>query len=407
MNKKNQKFLERKLSELVDKDIISADQFEYAKSYFASSKGSRRNIITILSAIGILLMTLSIITLFAMNWTDIPKEIKVVVSFLPLVFSAIMLFFTMKNEDKKLGLYTSIVSPITIIATNSLLSQVFHIQTEIYEMFFGCMVMFLPIAFILRNYLSILVYGTCTVIYAFGAVSDPGIMLNTCLLAIPLIVYNIVNYRIDKENGKNSLMWVFNIILFTLLIIKWEFLRGESLFIYVYMIYLITKLLFDEENWLNVLLRNVFVIFLICSCITHWMVAYAEFITFGWDMLVFSLVAAAGVYLTKIYKDVKEVLLLVFLGLIQFTMMPAESLFIFVNIVAIIYGIYKIVLGNRDASYKEIKQGIAMILLLIMFRFVNADLDFTTKSVMFLIAGSGFLIGANILKKRIGGSKDE
>ena len=137
------------------------------------------------------------------------------------------------------------------------------------------------------------------------------------------------------------------------------------------------------------------------------MVAYAEFITFGWDMLVFSLVAAAGVYLTKIYKDVKEVLLLVFLGLIQFTMMPAESLFIFVNIVAIIYGIYKIVLGNRDASYKEIKQGIAMILLLIMFRFVNADLDFTTKSVMFLIAGSGFLIGANILKKRIGGSKDE
>ena len=149
MNKKNQKFLERKLSELVEKNIISPDQFEYAKSYFASSKGSRRNIITILSAIGILLMTLSIITLFAMNWTDIPKEIKVVVSFLPLVLSAIMLFFTMKNEDKKLGLYTSIVSPITIIATNSLLSQVFHIQTEIYEMFFGCMVMFLPIAFIL------------------------------------------------------------------------------------------------------------------------------------------------------------------------------------------------------------------------------------------------------------------
>ncbi len=407
MNKKNQKFLECKLSELVDKGIISTDQFAYAKDYFANSKGSNKNIITILSAIGTLLMTLSIITLFAMNWGDISKEIKVVVSFLPLVLTAVMLFFTIKNEDKKLGLYTSIVAPITIIATNSLLSQVFHIQTEIYEMFFGCMVMFLPIAFILRNYLSILVYGTCTVIYALGAIGDPGIMLNACLLAIPLIVYNVINYRMDKENGKNSLMWVFNIILFTLLIIKWKLLRGESIFIYVYMIYLITKLLFNEDNWLNRFLRNIFVMFLICSCITRWMVAYAEYVTFGWDMLVFSLVTASCVYFTKIYRDVKEILLLVFLGLIQFTMMPSESLFIFVNVLAIIYGIYKIVSGNREASYKEMKQGIAMILLLIMFRFVNADLDFMTKSVMFLIAGAGFLIGANILKKRIGGSKDE
>ena len=47
MNRKNQKFLESKLSELVDKDIISPDQFEYAKNYFASSKGSNRNIITV------------------------------------------------------------------------------------------------------------------------------------------------------------------------------------------------------------------------------------------------------------------------------------------------------------------------------------------------------------------------
>ena len=159
MNKKEYKFLENKLFELNENNIISEEQYKNAKDYFNNQTKPGKSIITIFTSIGFLLVALSVITLFAMNWEVISKEFKVIISFIPIVITAIMMFFSMKKEDKQIKLYTSIIAPISILATNSLITQVFHIQTEIYEMFFTSLLMFMPIAFILRNYLSILVYS--------------------------------------------------------------------------------------------------------------------------------------------------------------------------------------------------------------------------------------------------------
>ena len=84
-----------------------------------------------------------------------------------------------------------------------------------------------------------------------------------------------------------------------------------------------------------------------------------------------------------------------------------EILFILINILALVWGIYKIAIGNKNCQYKESKQGLAIILYLIFIRFMNADLTFAMKSVIFLLSGVGFMTTANIMKKRIGGSENE
>ena len=91
----------------------------------------------------------------------------------------------------------------------------------------------------------------------------------------------------------------------------------------------------------------------------------------------------------------------------QYIRIETDAIFIFINIIAVSLGIYKIIIGNQRNSYKEIKNGVSLILLLILFRFVNSDISFIGKSIMFLIAGISFMIGSNIIKKRIGGEKDE
>lgn len=411
MNKKERKFLDERLLELVDNGIISKEQQINANEYFSKYKKSSKFLVTVFSSIGILLIALSIITLFAINWDNIPKETKVLISFVPLIITAVMMFFYYKKNDSKLAIYTSIVAPISILATNSLIGQIFHIQTTIYELFFLSLIMFLPIAFMLRNYLSILTYGIGTIIYSFGVV-DAGdlesyILINAFVLALPLFVYNVINYLKNKECAKNILMWVINVILITLFIFNKEIIRAESILIYLYMIYALTKTLFKKDNILNRVLSTLFVIYLIISCLGSYMVSFASEITFGIDTLILTLLVAGLVYISKLYENKKEWFILVFIALLQYTKMPEEVLFIFINILTILFGIYKIMLGNKESYYKEIKQGISLILVVIFFRFVNSDLSFTEKSIMFLVAGALFLIGSNIFRKKIGGDKNE
>ena len=247
MNKRQYNFLEKKLTELNHNEIISEEQCANAKNYFVKQTKADKSLITIFMSLGFLLVSLGIITLFAINWEHIAKGMKVLISFLPLVITAIMLFFTMKKDDDKLKIYTSIVAPISILATNSLLSQVFHIQTEIYELFFTSLLMFMPIAFILRNYLSILVYSVGTVVYAISATGSMSFALvTTGLISLPIFVYEVINYKNNKRDRKNTLMWTAIVCILTLFFIRTEFLSGHAIIIYFYMIYLMTRKLFNE-----------------------------------------------------------------------------------------------------------------------------------------------------------------
>lgn len=411
MNKKDYKLLENKLLELVENNIISNEQYGNAKDYFYNNKKGNKSVTTIFSAIGVFLIALSIITLFAVNWANISKEIKVIISFIPIIITSIMLYLYMKNENKKMQIYTSIFAPISILATNSLIAQIFHIQTEIYELFFTSLLMFLPIAFILRNYISIIVYGVGTIIYAFAvinsSVSEIIGLFNIFILSIPLVTYNIINYINDKKNGKNIVMWIINITLVTLFVFFKEFFRADVFLIYLYMIYFITKTIFENDNILNKLLSILFIGYLIISCITPSMVSYTEDIEFGFDTIVITLVIAIFIYLSKAYKSPKEYFIFLFILLLQYSNMNEDILFVLINIIAIALGVYKIIVGNQVNSYKQIKQGVSLILLLILFRFINSDISFMSKSIMFLIAGISFMVGSNVMKKRIGGNGDE
>lgn len=410
MKKKEYKFLEEKLTELVDNNIISNEQYAASKDYFSNVKNENKSIVTIFLSIGVLLIALSIITLFAVNWDSISKPAKVVISFIPITITSVMLYLATYRDDKKLKLYTSIFAPISILATNSLISQIFHIQTEIYELIFISVLMFLPIAFILRNYISIVVYGIGTIIYCFTAISSGFsqslVLFNAILISAPLMIYNAINYINNKKDGKNLVMWLINMCLITLLLTHLEWLREDSFILYFYMLYLLTKLLYKKDNYINKLFVILFTGFLIVSCITPYMLSFVEGIKFGIDTIALTALTGWLFYLTKTYEEKKEYFIGVFVLLLQFSKLDQDTVFLFANVITGALGIYKIFIGNKTNSNKQTKQGIALVILLILFRFMSSDLDFMEKSIIFLLTGVGFMVGANILNKK-GGQKDE
>ena len=401
MNKKEFHFLERKLEELVDHDIISLQQSIEAREFFCSKVKPEKSTGTILAGIGVLLIALSIITLFAVNWDMLSKGVKIGVSFLPIMITAIMMYFCMDRTNKKMVLYTSIFAPAAILATNSLIDQVFHAQTAVYELIFTSLLMFMPIVFVLRNYLALFVYAVGVVVYAFCAVDEMqelAVLLSIFVIALPMVIFNCINYIKNKEDKRNTLLWVANVILITLLVFNEEIVRPEASVIYVYLIYVLSLCLFKRETLLNRIIAVCFGAFLLISCIGEDFVSYAEDITFGWDLLVLTAITVAAVYLSKLYKTPKEYIFMGQIILIQYLRLPAEFLFYAINILALVWGITKIIDGNREGEIKRLKQGIAIVLYLIFIRFMNADIGFMEKSVIFLVSGIGFIFGARLLE---------
>lgn len=406
MSSKDNKIIKNALTELRDNNIIYEEQYIKSLEYFDNKKITK-SITTLFGAIGIFLIALSIITIFAINWNGISKEFKILISFIPLVITSVMLYITMTKNKKNMKLYTSIFAPVAIIATNSLISQVFHMQTEIYEIIFLSLVMYLPIAFILRNYLAILVYGVGTIIFGYASASNDTLveLIKAIVLTLPLIIYNIKLYLKNKEDARNSLMWTINVALVTMLLFSQELIHANLLLLYLYMIYFITKILFENSK-LNKLLTLFFTGCLLVSCIASEILFNSGFIL-GLDSILIILLTIVGIYYSKAYEDIKEYFILLFIIVTQVLGLPDVICFVLTNMIAVLLGIYKIFIGNQNGIYKEIKQGIAIILLVIFFRFLNSDLDFTVKSIIFLIAGGCFMIGGSKLKKRLGGDDDE
>lgn len=410
MNKKDFKFLNSKLLELVDNDIITDQQCVTAQNYFAIKK-ENKSLSTIFAALGVFLIALSIITLFAMNWDSIGKTLKVIIAFVPITITGVLLYKYLRTDNKKLQLYTSIFAPVSILATNSLLSQIFHMQTEIFELFFTSLLMFMPIAFILFNKLALIVYCCGTAFYSMIAIeaygSEGEALLRCFILTLPILISNLLLYRKDKEDHRNILMWITNVFLVSLLVFYKELISPESILMYFYMLYFLTQMLFSRNNPLNKVLSFGFIYYLLLSCTTAELLEFAEEITPQIDTLLITALTGIFIYFSDAYKHPKEYFIFIFMMLVQFTGFPKEILFVLVNLLALSLGIYKIVIGNQKGYHKEIKQGLALVLLLIAFRFVSADLSFGTKSIIFLLAGIAFLFGGKIIKKRIGGNTND
>lgn len=406
MNRKEFNFLNEKLMELISNNIISEEQYANANDYFKQMQKPQKSIPTIFTGIGIFLIALSIITLFAINWSGMPTLMKATISFVPIVIVAVMMFFCMSKKDDKLKFYTSIVAPISILATNSLIGQIFHIQAEIYELFFASLIMFIPIAFILQNYLSIIVYGIGTLLYVFIIEDSFQYLINVLVLIAPLVIYNIFNYIKEKDSKKNLFMWITNVIVVTSIVFRFEIVSSFSVFIYGYLIYLMTKVLFERRNVLAGFLKLLFIVCMLSFCFWGIEIPYE----FGFDTIIIALLVVTSIWLGKFYKDPNEYFIFAFIFLFQFWIVPDEFKYIsliLVNLLALTFGIFKIVYGNKNDVNKEVLEGVALILAVIVIRFMSSEWSFQVKSIMFLIAGITFMVIANILKKKKGGRVDE
>ena len=124
--------LEKKLNEWKQREIISHDIYDAIISY-ELNKQSRSWIYTGFLILGIVAVTLGILSLVAANWNQIPSWMKLVTNFI--IYSIILFFLFRFSKEQKENHYNLLLLfyYLMIPATIGLISQVFNTSGELFQ----------------------------------------------------------------------------------------------------------------------------------------------------------------------------------------------------------------------------------------------------------------------------------
>lgn len=154
MNKKQINWLLGEIDAWRSEGIIGADATLHLKSRYELVKKDQRPVgLIILGSLGALLIGLGIISLLAANWGDLPRDIRAVISFLPLIICyCTALYGGLKMEQslavtEPLGIFWG----LSIGAGIALISQTYHLPGEMSTFILFWMLLLVPVAWLTRS----------------------------------------------------------------------------------------------------------------------------------------------------------------------------------------------------------------------------------------------------------------
>ena len=84
--------LKNELSKLIENKVISSEMAEKIEQYYNKPKEKKEVSFALFAVLGSILVGLGIILILAHNWDDLPKIVKIILSFLPLFITRFTLF---------------------------------------------------------------------------------------------------------------------------------------------------------------------------------------------------------------------------------------------------------------------------------------------------------------------------
>jgi len=154
-------------------------------------KRSLNPVFVIFAILGSLLLSLGVILIFATNWENIPRNIKLLIAFFPLVAAmCAFLFTTIKRRDSAaFRESTALALCLSIFATIALIGQVYHIPSDIESYIRLCMFLSLPAIYFHDAKAAAALFIACAVFSGAGA---PGWIALLSMTAIaPFLIWQI------------------------------------------------------------------------------------------------------------------------------------------------------------------------------------------------------------------------
>lgn len=419
--------LHKDLDKLIEAKVIDEATARAIADFYSdkTSAGSNR-LLNIFAVIGALLLGLGVILIVAHNWDSFPKATKTFFAFLPLALGQGACLCALWKRPGQVSWMegSAVFLALSIGACIALISQVYQLQGELDAFMLTWCLLGLPLAYLLRSSTTSLLYHIGICIYAFASESfinsgaSNGFYFLLFLAALPY-------YGMIIRTTPHSLLTVYHhyilpLCFFLALLPFLEFHEHISLvLIALFGLYiLIGQTAFFKAQGP---VRNGYHFYgTLGTLITLLVVSSGSFWS-GQEKVISDLFGFAPVGIVFVALTVFSIALLVWsspklnalLGRpisLVFLLYPLVYLIggsapvlvsILINLLLLWIAIKHIWDGVRQTDLRILNSGLLIIAAQMVVRFLDTDLSFIQRGLIFMIVGAGFfLANYSIIRKR-------
>jgi len=411
------------LLELVENGIITDEVAQKIIAYYERPKGEHSNkLFVIFGILGATLVGLGIILIMAHNWDQLPRFVKLILAFLPMVLGQLALGYSIVKKKSMVWKETATVFLFFAVgACIALISQIYHIQGSLESFLLLWIVLSLPLLYVTKSKAAILLHlAFCTyyaIVTGYGYKVQTSSLLYFVLLAISIPRYWELIKQKTASAATHILHWLFPLSITISLPVCVENSALITYFLYMSLFGLLLNIgqlpYFKNKSVLQNGYRVVgtvgtLILLLILSFHTIWdfgiehhRMSTAEVISAVTICTLASLVLFTNGLRQKFKQiDLLQVVFLIFTIIFLIGFNNTGIATILVNILLFTLGIIHIKMGTDKIHFGYLNLGMLIIAGLIVCRFYDSIIDFSARGLIFLCIGIGFFITNYIMYRK-------
>jgi uncharacterized membrane protein len=400
------------LEELVDNNVITQESSTAIQYFYKNSKTTNTTIL-IFGVIGALLVGLGIVLIIAHNWDDLSRLTRTILAFLPLLFSQLMAWYVYKRKMNSATWResSSILIFFGIGACMGLISQLYPVDNDFGKFLLIWTILALPVVYIFKSQVAsmlCLVWGTWYGFQydTFGEEQRPWVYFAVFSSLLPF-------YYWQMREKPTSLVTRFHHWLFpiSILITIWTFIFDckQTLFFIYFLILgfyfiLVRTSIFKNYSDTN---RSYSTIGMIGMVGLLFFFSYDFSWQFDTSKLILSLsfwitclILLSGIVWASYDSYIRNIDLfkkdwIVYFLLISFTLFyflgfQIQLINYMFNALILVVLVYYIHRGAEELNLKKLNFGLLVFAILISVRFIDTDIGFLTRGLIFMVVGAGF-----------------
>lgn len=399
------------IKELINANIINSHTGEEILRFY-SKKSNYNKLQVSFAIIGALLVGLGIISIIAHNWDSISLSSKLIISFIPLIIAQLIGAFSLikRKDNKAFSESSSLFISLAVAASISLVSQTYNIMGSLDSFIFIWMILSLPLIYLFNSKSVAILYliGITSYAWIHSFNINDSSYTYWVLLVLLLPFYYAMYIHNKQANSFRVISWLLALSLLTCL--GSLAFNGAGLisvaYISLFVLFIIGGDLFlaSHKNNAYTILGSVSLIFTLIAFsfdgfgleikqgnIANDMFSTNEYIAAIFVSILTSILLYYKYRENKIL-DIKIidisyiVFILIFIVGISNTLVAT----ILCNILVLLISISKIYEGSKTNSLSTLNFGLISLMILIACRFIDIDISFVYRGILFILLGSGF-----------------
>jgi len=436
MDNKALQWLYQELPGLINKGVLSQTTADKLHEYYGELKSTDKKSFTIIfcSVLGASLIGLGIILLFAHNWEQLSRPMRVCVSLSPLIIGQILAFWVLLKHPTSHALKESVAIFVSLMvgAAIALVSQTYNISGEMIDFILSWMLLIVPLVYLMEVTIPAVIYvaGISTWVCYYWDVPQQAIIFWPLLAVIvPHFIWSLYQDRYDVRAGILAVVIAVSVCfgMEQITLNLNEMWHGFWIIVYssiatIFYLLGIWKFKSISTNWQRPIHCfgeiGVFIMMLLLTFRFPWDLIQMHQPIVGWNLSWVSFLnylltlLLVGTAISMFFRCVKHkdlmsslfgalpVLVVIGCGLsVISTAIPMLLFDIFVFVVSTM----QITIGIRTDNLRIVNQGMFMLAVFILMRFFDSDVNFIIKGLVFIAIGIGFLMtNVTIIRRRKG-----